>query len=44
MAELKGRKIAKGKASGEVIKSEMGISFYGGVDPDSGKIVEKGNP
>ena len=41
--QLKGRKIAKGNAEGEVIKSEMGISFYGGVDPKAGKVVEKGH-
>ncbi len=40
---MKGRKIAKGSAEGEVIKSEMGISFYGGVDPETGKVVEKGH-
>lgn len=40
---LKGRKICAGKASGEAIVSKMGISFYGGVDPDTGNVVEKGH-
>jgi len=40
---LKGRKICAGKAEGEAIVSEQGISFYGGVDPDTGIVVEKGH-
>ena len=40
---MKGRKISKGKASGEAIVSQKTISFYGGVDPNTGKIVEKGH-
>jgi uncharacterized protein len=38
-----GRKIAPGKISGEALVSKMGISFYGGVDPDTGIVVEKGH-
>jgi predicted aconitase with swiveling domain len=41
---LAGRKVAKGKASGEAVVSSDGISFYGGVDPETGKVVEKGHP
>ena len=44
MEELKGRKVAKGKASGEAMVSAEGISFYGGVEPETGKVVEKGHP
>lgn len=44
MTILKGRKIFGGKAEGEAIVTEESISFYGGVDPDTGKIVEKGHP
>lgn len=40
---LKGRKIYKGIAEGEAIVTKEGISFYGGVDPDTGKIVEVGH-
>ena len=40
---LKGRKICAGKAKGEAIVSNQGISFYGGVDPNTGVIVEKGH-
>ncbi|MHA2173695.1 MAG: DUF126 domain-containing protein [Candidatus Hodarchaeales archaeon] len=41
--KLTGRKIYKGKASGEALVTKDGISFYGGVDPDTGIIVEKGH-
>ena len=40
---LKGRKIYKGIAEGEAIVTKDGISFYGGVDPDTGKVVEVGH-
>jgi len=41
--KLKGRKIYKGTASGRAIVTSEGISFYGGIDPDSGKVVEVGH-
>jgi len=41
---IKGRKISKGNAEGEVLISDQGISFYGGVDPATGIVVEKGHP
>ena len=41
--ELKGRKIFKGEAKGEALVTKDGISFYGGVDPDTGEVVEKGH-
>jgi predicted aconitase with swiveling domain len=41
--KLKGRKIYKGVAEGEAIVTRDGISFYGGVDPDTGKVVEVGH-
>ena len=37
----KGRKIYSGKASGEALVSCKGISFFGGVDPESGVVVER---
>ncbi|MBU0662651.1 DUF126 domain-containing protein, partial [Candidatus Micrarchaeota archaeon] len=43
MTELKGRKICGGKAGAEAIVSKDGISFYGGVDPDTGIVIEKGH-
>jgi len=44
MTTLKGRKIAAGHAFGEALVSSQPISFYGGVDPDNGVVVEKGHP
>ena len=41
--KLKGRRIYKGIAQGEAIVTKDGISFYGGVDPDTGKVVEVGH-
>lgn len=41
--KLQGRKIYQGKAEGEALVTSMGISFFGGVDPESGTIVEKGH-
>ena len=41
--ELKGRKICKGKAKAEALVSAQGISFYGGVDPNTGVVLEKGH-
>ncbi len=40
---LHGRKIFPGRVSGVALVTRMGISFFGGVDPDSGVIVEKGH-
>ncbi len=40
---LKGRIISRGIASGEVLISKDPISFYGGVNPDTGIVVEKGH-
>jgi uncharacterized protein len=39
--KLQGRPIYHGQASGAALVSSMGISFFGGVDPDSGIVVEK---
>ena len=40
---LRGRKISPGSAIGETLVTEMGISFFGGVDPRTGLVVEKGH-
>ena len=41
--ELKGRIISRGMVEGEALVTNQPISFYGGVDPDKGVIVEKGH-
>jgi uncharacterized protein len=38
-----GRKISPGSAEGGALVSSMGISFYGGIDPETGQVVEKGH-
>ncbi|HNZ87791.1 MAG TPA: DUF126 domain-containing protein [Methanofastidiosum sp.] len=38
---LNGRKISKGTAEGEVLKSTSPISFLGGVDPKTGIVMDK---
>ncbi len=38
-----GRVIFEGRAEGLTLTTTMGISFFGGVDPDSGIIVERGH-
>jgi uncharacterized protein len=40
---IQGRKISTGSASGMALVTKMGISFFGGVDPETGKVVEKGH-
>jgi len=41
--ELKGRVISKGVAEGEALTTTQPISFYGGVDPNTSEIIEKGH-
>lgn len=41
--EFQGRKIYPGKVVGEALVTSMGISFFGGVDPETGMVVEKGH-
>jgi predicted aconitase with swiveling domain len=41
--ELKGRIISKGVTEGEALVTSQPISFYGGVDPNTGVIIEKGH-
>ncbi len=41
---IRGRGLVEGKACGEILVSEEPISFYGSVDPVTGKIVERGHP
>ena len=38
-----GRTIYHGKAEGESLVTTQGISFFGGVDPDTGIVVEQGH-
>ncbi|MDW8021622.1 MAG: DUF126 domain-containing protein [Nitrososphaerota archaeon] len=42
--ELRGRVIKEGRAEGVALVSDKPISFYGGVDPETGKILERDHP
>ena len=43
MGKLHGRKISTGTAQGQALVTAMGISFFGGVDPETGVVVERGH-
>jgi predicted aconitase with swiveling domain len=42
--ELKGRAVVKGRALGEALVSDSVLSFWGEVDPVSGKVIAVGHP
>jgi predicted aconitase with swiveling domain len=41
---MKGRMISPGKVEGEAIVSRDPIGFYGGIDAETGIVIEKGHP
>ncbi|MFW9985307.1 MAG: DUF126 domain-containing protein [Candidatus Odinarchaeota archaeon] len=41
--KITGRKIAPGTTTGEALVTSQSLSFYGGVDPETGVVVEKGH-
>ncbi len=41
--KLEGRKIYQGTVTAEALVTTQGISFYGGVDPDTGIVSEVGH-
>ena len=41
--KLRGRAIFEGKAVGQALVSSSPMSFYGGVNPETGEIVERGS-
>ena len=41
--KVKGRKIYKGITKGKALVTKDGISFYGGIDPDTGVVMEVGH-
>ncbi len=43
MEQLNGRLISKGKGKGDALATTQPISFYGGVDPNTGIVIEKGH-
>jgi predicted aconitase with swiveling domain len=43
-AKLHGRVFMKGLAEGPVLSSTVGLSFWGGVDPETGIIIDHHHP
>ena len=43
MKHMRGRMISPGKAKGEAIVSREPVGFYGGIDPKTGVVIEKGH-
>jgi hypothetical protein len=41
---MKGRMISPGRVEGEALVSKEPIGFYGGVDIQTGSVIEKGHP
>jgi predicted aconitase/predicted aconitase with swiveling domain len=41
---LTGRSLVAGAAQGPLLFAEVGLSFWGGVDPDSGEIIDRHHP
>jgi predicted aconitase with swiveling domain len=41
--KLHGRSIYPGTVQGEALVSSQAISFFGGVDPETGRVVERGH-
>ena len=41
---LHGRSIYQGNVQGEALVTSQPISFFGGVDPETGVVVERGHP
>lgn len=41
---IAGHAVSKGVAAGRVLISETPVSFLGGIDPETGVIIERGHP
>ena len=44
MMSLQGRSISPGQAEGEALVSKEPIGFYGGIEIETGIVIEKGQP
>ncbi|CAE6926847.1 unnamed protein product [Symbiodinium natans] len=42
--EIRGQPLVPGKASGQVLASSMGLSFWGGVSPKTGAVIDRHHP
>lgn len=41
---LQGRSLVAGRAEGELLFAEMGLGFWGGVDPFTGEVIDRHHP
>ncbi|WP_263145620.1 aconitase family protein [Pseudomonas sp. RIT-PI-AD] len=41
---LSGRSLVAGSAQGELLHAEVGLSFWGGIDPFSGEVIDRHHP
>ena len=41
---LRGRMIKAGRATGSALVSPVPIGFLGGIDPETGRVIERGHP
>jgi len=41
---IRGRAVVKGRAEGQALVADAALSFWGEVDPVSGKVIGKGHP
>ena len=44
MTEIRGRGVVKGRAEGEALVCDATLSFWGEVDPVSGRVIAVGHP
>ena len=44
MVELSIKVVVKGRASGRLLKSDFPLSFLGGIDPETGTILDQAHP
>ena len=44
MRQIQGRAIKTGRAAGAALVSSEPIGFLGGIDPETGVVIEKGHP
>lgn len=44
VTEIKGRGVVKGRAEGEALVADAMLSFWGEVDPVTGKVIAVGHP
>lgn len=42
--KLQGRSIFSGSVQGEALVTSQAISFFGGIDPENGMVMERGHP